>query len=223
MSKTMDRAAQLAARLYRAGARVWQKRWGFLVLFAAVFALSVAVLAVLDLLPEEPPAPLVTVATTPAVSAPALAAPQLPVKISASSIGLAVSVNNPESTSIAVLDGWLLKGAVRYPSSARLGQEGNVVLFGHSSYLPVVGNPAYKAFNNIQKLKAGDRIEVAAEGAVYVYAVRSVSKEDAAANTPIPLSSAGQELTLVTCDSFGKKSDRFVVVADFVESYAVPS
>ena len=150
------------------------------------------------------------------------ATPELPVKITIPKIGLSATVVNPESTSIAVLDSWLLKGAVRYPTSSKLGETGNVVLFGHSSYLPVVGNSAYKAFNDIQKLKPGDTVEVQGEEEVYVYAVRSVSKESADKNTPIPLMASGKELTLVTCNSFGKKSDRFVVVADFVESHAVP-
>jgi len=98
---------------------------------------------------------------------------------------------------------------------------GNVVLFGHSSYLPIVGNQAYKTFNGIQKLKPGDIIMISSSSARYTYWVKSVTKESAN-DAVIPLSVSGRVLTLSTCDSFAKKTDRFVVVADFVESHAVP-
>jgi len=124
------------------------------------------------------------------------------------------------ATDIVTLDKELLKGAVRYPTSALLGETGNVVLFGHSSYLPVVRNQAYKAFNGIQKLAAGDIITVYSSTATYSYRVKSVTKESAN-DAGIPLSVTGRVLTLSTCDSFGEKSDRFVVVADFVESHSI--
>ena len=114
-----------------------------------------------------------------------------------------------------------MKGAVRYPTSAKLGETGNVVLFAHSSYIPVVGNQAYKAFNGIQKLVVGDVVTVYSATMVYTYRVRSFTKESANDNIPIPLSVNGKILTLVTCNSFGTKEDRFVVVADFVESHSI--
>ena len=95
-----------------------------------------------------------------------------------------------------------------------------MVIFGHSSYLPVVNNPSFKALNGIQKLHEGDTIAVSSSGTTYTYAVRTVSKEDAD-SAGIPLVVSGKVLTLATCDSFGTKSDRFVVVADFVESHPV--
>ena len=108
---------------------------------------------------------------------------------------------------------------MRYPTSAKLGENGNVVLFGHSSYLPIVGNQAYKTFNGIQKLKAGDVITVSSSDEVYTYQVESMTKESAN-NAIIPLTVTGKELTLSTCDSFTTKTDRFVVVANFVESHS---
>ena len=127
---------------------------------------------------------------------------------------------NPTITTVAVLDKELLKGAVRYPTSAKLGEDGNVVLFGHSSYLPVVGNQAYKTFNEIQKLAVGDSITVYSSDTAYTYRVRSTTKEQAS-DRYIELSITGRVLTLVTCSSFGAKEDRFVVTADFVESHTV--
>jgi sortase A len=145
---------------------------------------------------------------------------EFPVKIEIPAINLSTTVSNPTSTVIKTLDEELLKGAVRYPTSALLGEMGNVVLFGHSSYLPVVINQAYKAFNDIQKLTVGDVVIVYSSGTAYTYAVRTVEKEST--NTAgIPLKVDGRVLTLSTCDSFGAKSDRFVVTADFVESHSI--
>lgn len=219
----MDGFAHAVARLIRAASRTYTRKWSFLALSVFVFLLSVYVLAALDLLPDpKAPAPTVSLSSSPLVAAgaaaPAIPASESPVKIEVPAIGLSASIANPTTTDIEALDALLLKGAVRYPTSAKLNESGNVVLFGHSSYLPIVKNQAYKTFDGIQKLSAGDTITVYSSDAAYTYAVRSVQKESANSGA-IPLSVAGKVLTLSTCDSFGEKSDRFIVTADFVESH----
>ena len=194
-------------------------------LFLLVFVACVALLARFDLLPdpnsvEASPSvesPVTAVSTPPATVT--VAQPEAPVKIEIPSIGVLATIANPGTTDAKTLDAWLLKGAVRWPTSRELGEDGNVVLFGHSSYLPIVKNPAYKTFNEIQKLKAGDRITVYSLGTAYTYQVRSVAKESANGNAAIPLQVVGKVLTLATCNTFASKSDRFVVTADFVESH----
>lgn len=218
----MERIISLTARLLGAGARAYARKWSFLGVFAVAFLGSVLALAKLDLLPQTPP----VVAASQSVLAserepePVMAV-ELPTEIDIPAIGLAATIANPTTTEIEVLDRNLLKGAVRYPTSAKLGETGNVVLFGHSSYLPIVGNPAYKTFNGIQKLVAGDTITVYAPDAAYTYRVRTVAKENAASGAGIALATTGRVLTLSTCNSFGTKTDRFVVTADFVESHSL--
>lgn len=219
----------VAMRLIRAFQRAYARKWVFLCLFAAAFLASVVVLGRLDLLPAT--SPVSTVSTNAAAASPleraSARAPspivdiEMPTKITIPAINLAATVLNPTTTDVAMLDHTLLGGAVRYPTSARLGETGNTVLFGHSSYLPIVRNQAYKTFNGIQKLSAGDAVIVYSSDRAYTYRVRSVAKESAASGAGIPLSVTGRVLTLATCDSFGAKSDRFVVVADFVESHAI--
>ena len=213
----------ITAQLIRAGKRAYERKWGFLGVFALVFIGSILILGKLDLLPEIKSVSVVS--TQPAADATSTSitihAAEDPVRITIPTIGLAASVANPTTTGIEALDEYLLKGAVRYPTSAKLGEMGNVVLFGHSSYLPVVGNQAYKTFNDIQKLAVGDEITVSSAGAVYTYRVRNVSKASAE-DAGISLATDGRVLTLATCNSFGKKSDRFIVVADFVESHVIP-
>lgn len=215
----MKRFVTVTVRLIRAGQKAYARKWNFLGVFAVVFLGSVGILGRLDLLPEVSPVSTAAVATAQgAESALARAttpARELPTKIVIPVIGLSANITNPRTTDVATLDHALLTGAVRYPTSASLGETGNVVLFGHSSYLPVVGNQAYKTFNGIQKLVADDVITVYSSNTAYTYRVRSVAKESAT-DAAIPLSVTGRVLTLSTCDSFGAKTDRFVVVADFV-------
>lgn len=220
---------ELTVRLILAGKRAYERKWNFLGVFVVVFLASIAALGGLDLLPEVSSASAeVAVATNPTVSSSAgkskpVVTAELPTKIEIGTIGLTATVVNPTTIDIAALDAELLKGAVRYPTSAKLGETGNVVLFGHSSYLPVVNNQAYKTFNGIQKLVVGDVITVSSSGTAYTYRVRNVVKENANDNSAIPLSIIGKMLTLVTCNSFGAKEDRFVVTADFVESHPAGS
>lgn len=206
------------AQVIRAISRIGQHKFGFVVVAVLVFVVSVGLLAKLDLLPDAP-APK-AVAQVPAVvlatSTPAV--PEMPLHIEIPDIQLSVTIANPTTTNVAALDEELLHGAVRYPTSAKLGEAGNVIVFGHSSYLPVVNNKAFKAFNDIQKLKVGQKIVVKGETRTYVYTVETVTQANAGKDG-IPLTVSGSVLTLATCDSFGTSSDRFIVTARLVESY----
>ncbi len=221
----MDRAVHIAAAFVRASRKAWAYKWRFSALFVLMFIGSLWLLSQLGLLPDPPkPAPPMTVATsapsvTLSTSAPQQS-PEEPVKITIPAINLAANVSDPTTTNLEVLDQLLLKGAVRFPTSALLGENGNVVIFGHSSYLPIVYNPAYKTFDGIQKLTTGDLITVYSADRAYEYAVRMVQRENAT-EAAIPLSVTGRVLTLSTCNVFGQKSDRFVVTADFVGSHPI--
>jgi Sortase (surface protein transpeptidase) len=210
-------ATTAAVRGIRASQKAMTRKWSFLAVFGLVFFASYGTLVVLDLVPDAKDAQNPTTTLSASAVQAVVAAPELPTKIDIPSINLSVSVSNPNSTKVEILDNALLKGAVRYPSSSKLGEAGNVIIFGHSSYLPIVNNPAFKAFDGIQNLKEGDHITVTGSGHTYVYAVETVVKADAEADA-IPLNVAGSKLTLATCNSFGTKSDRFVVTANLVES-----
>ncbi len=67
-------------------------------------------------------------------------------------------------------------------------------------------------------MKPGEKIYVTGGDRTYVYAVDGVYSANA--NTAnVPLAVEGNKLTLITCDSFATKSDRYVVTAVLVESY----
>ena len=143
-------------------------------------------------------------------------------RIAASAIGLDINVENPSSTNVDTLDNDLLTGVVRYPTSAKLNQNGTVLIFGHSSYLPIVHNQAYKELDGIQNLKDGDIVSVYSASTEYRYSVTSVKVANADEDV-IQLPQDAKYLTLVTCDSFTKKTDRFVVTAKFVGAYQLAS
>jgi LPXTG-site transpeptidase (sortase) family protein len=182
--------------------------------FVALFTLSFFFLASMDALPE----PREDLRDSDAPAAAIQSNPELPARVVAKDIGLDTLVQNPTSTTLSVLDAALLKGAVRHPDSAKLGVNGTVMIFGHSSYLPVVHNRAYKAFNGIQKLKVGQTVSVFSGGREYRYEVEGVRLANATEDV-VELRSNGQYLALVTCDSFASKSSRFVVTAKLVGVY----
>lgn len=123
-------------------------------------------------------------------------------------------MQNPSSTDYKILDAELTKGAVRYPGSGYPGK-GNMLLFGHSTGFKVVRNQAYKAFNDIKTLVDGDSIFIQTATQTYEYRVTSVKKVNKY-DTKISFEGTGDMITLSTCDSFGTKSDRYVVEATLV-------
>jgi LPXTG-site transpeptidase (sortase) family protein len=204
----------------------------FLVSFVLLFVLTVGFFGALDMLPEgsskitaKPSVATNTgkpvTQTTPVQNQPvAEATPELPVRVASPAIGMNVKVANPTSTNVETLDHELLSGAVRYPTSAKLGVNGTVLIFGHSSYLPIVHNQNYKAFDGIQNLKKGETISVYSGTTEYRYSVASVRIADATEDV-VELPTTGKHLVLVTCDSFSKKTNRFVVTADLVGTYSL--
>ena len=144
------------------------------------------------------------------------AQPVLPERVSIDAIGLDLPIQNIDSRNLSVLDLALEKGPVRYVDSSLLNVPGNMLIFAHSSHLPVVRNPMFKAFNRLPELVPGDSIVVSGGGKKYLYAVSSVRRTDAT-DTIIDLSpTKGTRLTLSTCDTLTSKSSRFVVEAEFV-------
>lgn len=196
----------------------------FLLTFCVLFGITVLFLAAVDSLPNPPGARSQQSSDQPAASSTVSQSQgEQPVQIKADAIKLDVRIENPTSTDIDILDQALLKGAVRYPISALLGEQGTVLLFGHSSYLPVVRNRNFKAFDDIQKLRPGQIISVYSASKEYRYAVTGVREANVEAGDIVELPQDGQYLTLVTCDSFKGKADRFIVTAKLVGEYNLVS
>lgn len=146
---------------------------------------------------------------------------KMPISIHFPSLNKSSTVLNPTSRSYEDLDAALLKGVVRHPDSADLGdKDGNMLILGHSSYLNTVFNKNFQAFNGIQNLTWGDTITVKSSDAEYTYQVDRVYQAKASAIT-IPVKSNVAKLTLATCNTFGAKEDRFIVEATLVAKKAL--
>ncbi len=212
----------------------------FLILWISVFLASYGVLSFTGLIPDELKefnassiaslqwrAPAASVdgtlpgqglsSTTPAENIPSVKETILPDRIIIEKIAVDAPVMNPESRDIAVLDQALLSGVVRYPGSGGLDDASNMFLFGHSTNWAVVHNQSYKSFNRLGELQIGDVITVLSGSQEYRYRVFSVALVDKD-KALVELGSGEKLITLSTCDTFGQRSDRFVVQARFLEA-----
>ena len=139
---------------------------------------------------------------------------ELPLSIKVASVGIDSQIYNPESTDIKTLDDLLLKGVVHYPGSGLLGGGGNIFLFAHSTGIKIVNNQAFKSFNGLRSIKVGDVVSVFSEKNEYIYKVSSV-KLEGADKALVTFDTSDSKLTLTTCNTFGAKSERYVVEAEF--------
>lgn len=225
--------------------------WRFLMVFLGIFFLASAILYIIDFVPEpvqdknvEPEVkaepfvaivdvsevqakPQQTVAKNPVPRTYATAAmptgtAEVPVRIVVKDVGVDTRIENPTASDITTLDNELLKGAVRYPGSAFLNENADVLLFGHQSYLPVVHNKAFKAFNDLQKLKEGAEIVVYSNKAEYRYRVTSVTLAHSH-DGKVALGQNIPGLVLVTCNSLGAKEDRYIINAEFISRSPINS
>ncbi len=237
-------AAKATASFIRSVQSVYSRKWSFLGVFLLVLLVTVRICVLTGFIPNAPDTAVATAATSSLdLGSASLAAVvpltasnasenvgvpatvngalnmngELPTKIVIPEVGVSASIANPATTDVNTLDNYLSYGAARYPTSATLDQQGNVILFGHSSYLPVVINQHYKTFDGIQNLKAGDLITVYSNAHVFTYSVTSEQQQSELTDS-IPLTTTGHTLTLATCDSFAQKTDRFVVTATLVGS-----
>lgn len=197
------------------------RAFSFALTFIFLFALTYAFLGAVDALPE----PSGTTSGTGGVGEDiAPDTREYPLRVVIPSASIDSRIITPESVDTDVLNAAVDVAAVHYPTSAMLGMDGTVLLFGHSSHLPIVRNQAFKTFNGIEKLKEGQVISVYSGTTEYRYKVTGVRFAQAVANSDndvIELPAVGKHLTLVTCDSFGVKSDRWVVTADFEGAYTL--
>jgi len=145
---------------------------------------------------------------------------ELPTRIVIKDVGIDWKVLNPTDTDLDTLNAAVDEAPMRWPTSALLGQDGTVALFGHSSHLPIVHNQAYKSFNGIEKLKEGQVISVYSATTEYRYTVTKVRVASAEEDV-VELPADGKYLALITCDNFGSKSDRYVVTASFEGAYTI--
>jgi len=112
------------------------------------------------------------------------------------------------------LQGALERGVVHYPQSPVPGQDGNVVVVGHSSN-NIFNKGKYKfAFVLLNKLEVGDTFMLNYNGQRYVYKIytkKVVSPNDVAVLGPTDKQATA---TLITCDPPGTALNRLVLIGE---------
>lgn len=141
----------------------------------------------------------------------------LPTVLSIPTVDIRVPIVNPMKTDVETLDDALTTGVVHYPGSGLPGERSNVLLFGHSSHLPVVNNPAYKALNGLEYVKLGDDVYVETKTTAYHYRISAI-RLTTAEEELVSFGSSRRMITISTCNTFGTKSERFVAEAILVGS-----
>ena len=128
-----------------------------------------------------------------------------------------IHVTAPVIFNVAKIDQYLFlqalhNGVVHYPETANPGQEGNVVIFGHSSgawWAP--GNYKF-VFTLLDKLKTGDKVQIDYQGIRYTYRVYS-SKVVLPTDLSVLNQGSDYGLTLITCTPVGTNAKRLIVLA----------
>jgi sortase A len=120
-----------------------------------------------------------------------------------------------QSTDTSILMKDLDKGVVYYPGSVYPGQQGQIIILGHSA---PVGWPKIKhdwVFSDLNNLEAGDKILIDLNNKQYTYIVKQKTIIAKGAEVPAYTSPNGV-LTLISCWPPGKDYQRIAVQAELL-------
>ncbi len=149
-------------------------------------------------------------------AAPGAAKPEVKIMIKALNVSAPIVLSDSVSDKALLED--LTRGVVRYPTTAFAGQDGNMVLSGHSSNYSWIKSDYNYVFRSIGKLKKGDEIVIRVtqgNGKALDYTYRMKSHAVVAPDDPqIFNPSSLPTLTLVTCWPLGTQLKRYIVTAE---------
>ncbi len=111
----------------------------------------------------------------------------------------------------------LEKGVIRYPGTARPGENGNAFIFGHSSNFPWMPGEYNQVFALIDKLTYGDEIIVYYNQKKYVYVIREKKIVKPGDVKVLNRNPENKELSLMTCWPLGTTLKRMIVFAELQE------
>lgn len=107
-------------------------------------------------------------------------------------------------------------GVIHYPGTARPGQQGNIVITGHSSYFPWDPGRFKDVFAVLHDLRAGDQILLYNNQKRYIYEVTSL-KKIWPSELDVLKPSTENKITLITCTPVGTNLKRLIVEAKLVK------
>jgi LPXTG-site transpeptidase (sortase) family protein len=133
------------------------------------------------------------------------------------SIEVSVPVILSESTNTSILAKYLDKGVVYYPGSVLPGQNGQIVVLGHSAPPNWPKTKNDWVFSDLNNLNYDDKIFLYFDHKEYVYYVREKKIIDKGQEIiPISLTNNGNILVLVSCWPPGKDYQRIAIYAELV-------
>ena len=141
------------------------------------------------------------------------------------SIGLDVPIVTNENMKAvdfakADFDKELNEWIVKYPTTPAPGEEGNTLLFGHTSYVIWKDNPYGTIFKDLPTLKNSTLIQVLRQGKLYEYKVVDlfiVAPKQVAAQYSTYQNAGGSYITLMWCYPLGTDKKRIMVVAKLID------
>ncbi len=112
----------------------------------------------------------------------------------------------------------LKKWVVRYPWTARPGEEGNVFIFGHSSNYPWIPSEYNEVFALLDELQNGDEIIVFYHQKKYTYVVNDRATVKPGDTSVLEKRDPKKKwLSLMTCWPIGTTLERLIIFADIKE------
>lgn len=110
----------------------------------------------------------------------------------------------------------LRNGVIHYPGTALPGENGNVVLTGHSSYYAWDPGRFKDVFSLLHDVKMGDRIVMYFNQKKFVYEVEKI-KIVLPEQVDVLGPTSKEQLTLITCTPIGTNLKRLILTAKLVE------
>ncbi len=134
-----------------------------------------------------------------------------------SSYSLSIPILNIKNATVSTIDYDLSNHLVNYPGTAMPADNGNTVIFGHST-LPQLFNPSdYKAiFATLYKLKTGDEITLNVSSISYAYKIYNITVVDPEETSFFAQNYDTSYVTLVTCTPPGTTWKRLILKARLI-------
>ncbi|MFC1615984.1 sortase [Patescibacteria group bacterium] len=114
------------------------------------------------------------------------------------------------------LQGALQDGVVHYPGTSLPGQNGNVVITGHSSYFPWDAGRFKDVFALLHDVVVGDKILVYHEQKKYIYEISEI-KVVLPQDIKVLQQTEDDQITLITCTPVGTNLKRLIVVGKLLK------
>lgn len=121
----------------------------------------------------------------------------------------------------ADFDKELNEWVVKYPTTPAPWQEGNTLLFGHTSYVVWKDNPYGTIFKDLPKLKDSTLIQILRKGNLYEYKVVDlfiVNPKQVNNQYMTYQNAGGSYITLMGCYPLGTDNKRIMVVAKLLDT-----